>query len=158
MGISEGKKKFFWNLLIFSSNRVARKFSHPSFYWCVYCQNQFVCIILSRLQLNFGEYLTFESNFKALKPDNFAFYWIQIVRFDRWITQFCISFVFLVYVKVNSVQEACNKCFAVHILKFEILQITWKNEIKNIRPLVFSFSPIDLAFWCFFHVVVDFKF
>ena len=27
-------------------------------------------------------------------------------------------------VKVNSVQEACAKCFAVHILKFEILQIT----------------------------------
>ena len=26
--------------------------------------------------------------------------------------------------KVNSVQEACAKCFAVHILKFEILQIT----------------------------------
>ena len=26
--------------------------------------------------------------------------------------------------KVNSVQEAYTKCFAVHILKFEILQIT----------------------------------
>ena len=26
--------------------------------------------------------------------------------------------------KVNSVQEACSKCFAVHILKLEILQIT----------------------------------
>ena len=26
--------------------------------------------------------------------------------------------------EVNSVQEACTKCFAVHILKFEILQIT----------------------------------
>ena len=26
--------------------------------------------------------------------------------------------------KVNSVQEACAKCFAVHKLKFEILQIT----------------------------------
>ena len=24
-----------------------------------------------------------------------------------------------------------------------------KNETKNIRPLVFSFSPIDFAFWCF---------
>ena len=34
--------------------------------------------------------------------------------------------------KVNSVQEACTKCFAVHILKFEILQIT-RNETKNIR-------------------------
>ena len=27
-------------------------------------------------------------------------------------------------VKVNSVQEAFEKCFAVHVLKFEILQIT----------------------------------
>ena len=26
--------------------------------------------------------------------------------------------------KVNSVQEACAKCFAVHILKIEMLQIT----------------------------------
>ena len=26
--------------------------------------------------------------------------------------------------KVNSVQEACAKCFAVHLLKFEILQTT----------------------------------
>ena len=26
--------------------------------------------------------------------------------------------------KVNSVEEACAKCFAVHILEFEILQIT----------------------------------
>ena len=59
--------------------------------------------------------------------------------------------------KVNSVQEACDKCFAVYILRFEILQITWKNETKNIRLLVFSFSPIDLSFFIFFvrffHVV-----
>ena len=26
--------------------------------------------------------------------------------------------------KVNSIQEACARCFAVHILKFEILQTT----------------------------------
>ena len=51
--------------------------------------------------------------------------------------------------KVNSVQEVCGKCFAVHVLKFEILQITWKNQTKNIRLLVFSFSSILLAFWCF---------
>ena len=30
----------------------------------------------------------------------------------------------LFMVKVNSVQEACAKCFAVHKVKFEILQIT----------------------------------
>ena len=29
--------------------------------------------------------------------------------------------------KVNSVQEACANCFAVHILKFEIFQVTWKK-------------------------------
>ena len=29
--------------------------------------------------------------------------------------------------KANSVQEACGKCYAVHLSKFEILQITWKN-------------------------------
>ena len=55
--------------------------------------------------------------------------------------------------KVNSVQEACTKCFAVHILTFEILQITWKNKTKNIRLLVFSFWSIDFIFWslfCFF--------
>ena len=28
------------------------------------------------------------------------------------------------YCKVNSVQEACAKCFVVHILKFENLQTT----------------------------------
>ena len=29
-----------------------------------------------------------------------------------------------IHCKVNSVQEACAKCFEVHLLKFEILQIT----------------------------------
>ena len=29
---------------------------------------------------------------------------------------------------VNSVHEACAKCFAVHISKFEILQITWFHQ------------------------------
>ena len=38
-------------------------------------------------------------------------------------------------VKVNSVQEACAKCFAIHILKFEILQTAWKNKTKNIKIL-----------------------
>ena len=37
--------------------------------------------------------------------------------------------------KVNTVQEACTKCFAVHIVKFEILQTTWKNKTKNIKIL-----------------------
>ena len=29
-------------------------------------------------KLNFGGYMTFESTFKALKPDNFAFYLMKI--------------------------------------------------------------------------------
>ena len=32
------------------------------------------------------------------------------------------STIFKLFCKVNSVQEACAKCFAVHILEFEILQ------------------------------------
>ena len=40
----------------------------------------------------------------------------------------CFTFDFhlwyLFQSKVNSVQEACAECFAVHILKFEIFQIT----------------------------------
>ena len=44
--------------------------------------------------------------------------------------------------KVNSVQEACAKCFAVHILKFEILQITrkkWNKEHQTLSVNVFCF-------------------
>ena len=37
--------------------------------------------------------------------------------------------------KVNSVQEAFAKYFAVHLLKFEILQTTWKNKTKSIKLL-----------------------
>ena len=47
----------------------------------------------------------------------------------------CIFIIFLLNVQlkfyrdISSVQEAYAKCFAVHILKFEILKI---NEAKNI--------------------------
>ena len=41
----------------------------------------------------------------------------------------------ILWSKVNSVQEACAKCFAVHLLKFEILQTTWKNKTKIIKML-----------------------
>ena len=54
---------------------------------------------------------------------------------------------FTFYFKVNSIQEACAKCFAVQILEFEILQITWK---KDIWLLVFSLSSINPAIWWFF--------
>ena len=39
-----------------------------------------------------------------------------------WNWSFCDKLDFIG--KVNSVQEACLKCFAVHILEFEILQTT----------------------------------
>jgi hypothetical protein len=39
----------------------------------------------------------------------------------------------MILFKVNSVQEACAKCFAVQILKFEILQTTQKNKWKCIK-------------------------
>ena len=57
--------------------------------------------------------------------------------------------------KVNSVEEACAKCFAVHILEFEICKSHEKNETKNIRLLFFSFSSIDVFFSC---GLQDFKF
>ena len=39
--------------------------------------------------------------------------------------------------------------FGVHILKFANY-LHEKNETKNIRPLVFSFSPVDKCFlFCF---------
>ena len=36
--------------------------------------------------------MTFKSTFKALKPDNFAFYLLQVTSFERWIAYFPISF------------------------------------------------------------------
>ena len=62
----------------------------------------------------------------------------------------------LIGIKVNSVQEACAKFFAAHILKFDILPITNENETKNIRPLVLVFTntfSILMFFVLFFHVV-----
>ena len=59
--------------------------------------------------------------------------------------------------KVNSVQEACAKCFAVHLLKFEILQTTWRNKTKNIKMLNLLVKNWKLRVWCslfqFFHVI-----
>ena len=62
--------------------------------------------------------------------------------------------------KVNSVQEACAKCFVVHILKFEILQTTWKNKTKSIKMLDWLMKNWKLRVW--FHFILcnlqDFKF
>ena len=80
-------------------------------------------------------------------------------HFDHFTNIFWVKRTF----KVNSVQEACAKFFVVHILKFEILQTTWKNkttkhqnarsidEILKTKSLMFivSFFSLDLQ---------DFKF
>ena len=51
--------------------------------------------------------------------------------------------------KGNSVQEACAKCFAVHILEFEIFQITWKKWNKEHQTFSFQFFINRSSIWCF---------
>ena len=65
--------------------------------------------------------------------------------------------------KVNSVQEACAKCFAVHISKFEILQTTWKKRNKkhqNARSIDEKLKTKSLMFFVLFFSwdLQDFKF
>ena len=59
--------------------------------------------------------------------------------------------------KVNSEQEACAKCFAVHLSKYEILQTTWKSKTNNIKLLNRLVKNEKLRVWCslfhFFHVI-----
>ena len=50
----------------------------------------------------------------------------------RYLVSYISRQILLLNNKVNSVQEACAKSFAVHLLTFEILQTTWKNKTKNI--------------------------
>ena len=52
--------------------------------------------------------------------------------------------------KVNSVQETCAKCFAVHIVKFEILEITWKKWNKEHQTLSFQFFISRFSILMFF--------
>ena len=49
--------------------------------------------------------------------------------------------------KFNSVKETWAKCFVVHILKFEIFQITWKKWNQGHQILSFQFFAD--RFWCF---------
>ena len=61
------------------------------------------------------------------------------------------------FCKVSSVQEAYAKCFAVHLLKFEVLQTTWKNKVRNIKMLNLLVKNWKLRVWCYlfhyFHVI-----
>ena len=59
--------------------------------------------------------------------------------------------------KVNSVQEACAKCFAVHIFKFEILPTTWEKKLSKEHQILsiqffINISSILMFFvlFCFF--------
>ena len=72
-----------------------------------------------------------------------------------------IRFLEAIRDKVNSVLEACNKCFAaVNLLKFEILQNTWKNKAKNIKMLNSGKrqKTKGLIFFIFSCDLQDFKF
>ena len=68
-----------------------------------------------------------------------------VENYAKWV-QFH-SEVWSFHIKVNSVQEACAKCFAVHILRFEILQTTWKNKTKNIKLLDLLTKNWKLRVW-----------
>ena len=66
-------------------------------------------------------------------------------------------------IKVNSVQEACAKCFAVQILKFDILQTTWKKQHKkhqNAKSIDEKMKTKGLMFFVSFFAcdLQDFKF
>ena len=54
----------------------------------------------------------------------------QPMRACKCGTRSTVGIFIVFYLKVNSVQEACAKWFAVHVLKFEILQITLKKLNK----------------------------
>ena len=74
----------------------------------------------------------------------------------RTLFAFGEIFIFL-FDKLNSVQEAFTKCFAVHTLKFEILQSYDKTWNKEYQILSFQFfinqSSILMLFDLIFHVV-----
>ena len=62
--------------------------------------------------------------------------------------------------KVNSVQEACAKCFAVHILKFEIFQNHIKKQNKKHQNTRFIDEKLKTKSLMFFVScdLQDFKF
>ena len=55
---------------------------------------------------------------------------------------------FAAFCKAKSVQEACTKCFVVHLLEFKILQTTWKNKTKNIKMQNLLVKNWKLRIWC----------
>ena len=83
--------------------------------------------------------------------------WLKYNQPRKWDTGYSLSDQHIFSsIKVNSVQEACAKCFAVHIIKFEILQITDKEMIKERQTHSFQFftnkSSILMLLVLLFHV------
>ena len=90
---------------------------------------------------------------KKLNQMTNSYQCIDLIRNTNGI--FPLYFKGFLSCKVNSVQEACAKCFAVHILQFEILKIAWKKWNKEHQTLSFQFyinksSILMLLFFMWF--------
>ena len=101
------------------------------FSWAAIVYSQKLCYEKCYVLYRRGRVAQWESRKKKKKSMLLFQFYIQLV--------YKAPLSFTLRIKVNSAQEAWAKCFWVHVLKFEILKITWKNDAKNFRPLVFSF-------------------
>ena len=59
--------------------------------------------------------------------------WNNVLQRQWKVWKFARAWFF----SVNSIQEACTKCFAVHLSKFEILQTTWKTKQETSKCLIY---------------------
>ena len=95
---------------------------------------------------------TIKRNIAFLVPE---FHW-QYFLVKSWICAFIIlggrnscilslSIKVLVIIKSTQYKKLCGS----HIKIWNLANQHGKNETKNIRILVFSFSTINLVFWCF---------
>ena len=110
-----------------------------SFHWQSNCKNQF-----SRLILNVWGCMTFESTFKVLKPDNFAFYLLQIACFDRWITQFCVLLTFSFKYEKNFWPQYLNFCTYIRFNSIPLRFKYWFFYFAFPGPCHFSESYFAL--------------
>ena len=91
--------------------------------------------------------------FSLKTPRSWGFEQIPIYLLIRFLQQIGIWFhphwsKSQCFCEVNSIQEACNKCFVVHTLKLEIWQTTWKNKLKNNKNLNLLIKNWKLRAWC----------
>ena len=82
------------------------------------------------------------------------FYYKKMAK--NWTSQTLESCHFEAIKDIKSTQY---KKLAVHMLKFEILQTTWKNKTKGIKMLNLLMKNWKLRVWCslfhFFHVICN---